>query len=358
MIGKKTNETKVKKLYDKISTIAALYKNMTELKSLLGNLPFLNPDEIQNLGFTYRKCLIEYNKIITSKTVFFDSISEEFNITEYSSILSKAHYLLYKKKNFSIIQTLLGLLLVFPNLIRKNINFIITAFVIFSASVFIGIIGLSRDSNLVELVLPNSVKQNIVDNIINDKYIGKKKVDIREGSFTAYYIFINNINVSFLAFSGGILFGLETIIILLYNGIMVGAVGAIFAQYNKLYEFFALVLPHGGIEISVFIISSAAGLMIGDAIIRLLFQIKQQVNQQNNLLHNQFLDAIKLVFGTMPFFFIAAIIESFISPSSSIDYASKYFISYFNISWFLIYVLVGIYFSNTKSETSNQNYIF
>ena len=51
-------------------------------------------------------------------------------------------------------------------------------------------------------------------------------------SVAANFIMLNNIKVAFIAFAGGILVGLGTIYIMAQNGIMLGAIGAMVAQYG------------------------------------------------------------------------------------------------------------------------------
>src|SRR5690625_7713552 len=63
-------------------------------------------------------------------------------------------------------------------------------------------------------------------------------------SFMSAEILTNNIQVAFLAFAGGITFGLLTVYVLIFNGILVGALAAVFWNAGKSYEFWAYIVPH------------------------------------------------------------------------------------------------------------------
>ena len=80
-------------------------------------------------------------------------------------------------------------------------------------------------------------------------------------------IFTNNIQVTFLAFAGGILLGLGTLYVLIQNGIMLGAVAGLAIGAGNGRPFFELVVAHGVLELSCIAVAGAAGLRIASAIV-------------------------------------------------------------------------------------------
>jgi uncharacterized membrane protein SpoIIM required for sporulation len=87
-------------------------------------------------------------------------------------------------------------------------------------------------------------------------------------SVTQSLITLNNVKVAFAAFAGGVLVGLGAIYVLVFNGINIGAVAALVATYGLSRGFWAFVVPHGVVELSVICMAGGAGMMIGDAILR------------------------------------------------------------------------------------------
>ena len=78
------------------------------------------------------------------------------------------------------------------------------------------------------------------------------------------FIMTNNIRVSFFAFALGATAGIGTVYILFYNGLILGALAGIVAYGGgSLAMFFAMILPHGFIELMAIFITGGAGLMIG-----------------------------------------------------------------------------------------------
>lgn len=76
------------------------------------------------------------------------------------------------------------------------------------------------------------------------------------------FLFNNNIRVSILAFALGITFGVGTIIMLFYNGAMIGSLAALYFADGVGKFFMAWVGPHGSIEIPCVVIAGTAGLML------------------------------------------------------------------------------------------------
>jgi len=66
----------------------------------------------------------------------------------------------------------------------------------------------------------------------------------------------------------GVFFGLGTFYIVTMNGFMLGAIFAFTAQHGLDDDLFEFVIAHGVVELSVICIASAAGVMLGESLIR------------------------------------------------------------------------------------------
>ena len=133
-------------------------------------------------------------------------------------------------------------------------------------------------------------------------------------SVAANFIMTNNIRVVFVAFAGGLLLGTLTVYVMVQNGIMLGAVGAMVHQYGLSWQLWSFILPHGVIELSVIFMAGGAGLMIADSILRpgLLRRADALVAEAHH--------AVRLIAGGVPLLIIAGTIEGFFSPSNAPDF--------------------------------------
>jgi uncharacterized membrane protein SpoIIM required for sporulation len=83
----------------------------------------------------------------------------------------------------------------------------------------------------------------------------------------ASFIWLNNVQVSFFAFAGGVLFGLGSAYVLIANGLSLGAVAGLAASYGLGPTLGSFVAAHSGIELTVVFTAGGAGLRIGHALL-------------------------------------------------------------------------------------------
>ena len=82
----------------------------------------------------------------------------------------------------------------------------------------------------------------------------------------ATYLFTHNSQIAIFAFALGFAFAVPTILLILYNGLMLGAFFAVFAGKGLAPNLAGWLMIHGTTEIFAIIIAGAAGMRIGTAI--------------------------------------------------------------------------------------------
>jgi uncharacterized membrane protein SpoIIM required for sporulation len=82
----------------------------------------------------------------------------------------------------------------------------------------------------------------------------------------ATFLFTHNSQIAIFAFALGFAFAVPTILLILYNGLMLGALYAIFAAKGLAFNLSGWLMIHGTTEIFAICISGAAGIRIGMAI--------------------------------------------------------------------------------------------
>jgi uncharacterized membrane protein SpoIIM required for sporulation len=138
---------------------------------------------------------------------------------------------------------------------------------------------------------------------------GDLGIPVVEQAASASAIFTNNIRVTFLAFAGGVLAGLGTAFVLVYNGTTIGAVWGLAVDAGAGLPFVELVAPHGVLELSCIAVTAAAGLRMGWAL------IEPGTVRRGEALRSQAGRAVELVLGTMPWLVLAGLVEGFVTPA-------------------------------------------
>ncbi|MEZ0385928.1 MAG: stage II sporulation protein M, partial [Verrucomicrobium sp.] len=88
----------------------------------------------------------------------------------------------------------------------------------------------------------------------------------RKATFSAE-LMQNNISVSFRALAFGITAGIGTVLLLFYNGVVLGAVALDYIMDGQWVFLLGWLLPHGSFEIPAILIAGQAGLVLGRALI-------------------------------------------------------------------------------------------
>lgn len=86
-------------------------------------------------------------------------------------------------------------------------------------------------------------------------------------TFFASFLFTHNAKIGLLCFSLGFAAGLPVVLLLFYNGLMLGAMAALYHSRAMGGDFLAWVMGHGVTEIGALIICGAAGLVLGQSLL-------------------------------------------------------------------------------------------
>jgi uncharacterized membrane protein SpoIIM required for sporulation len=122
-------------------------------------------------------------------------------------------------------------------------------------------------------------------------------------------IFTNNIRVTLMSFAAGLLFAVGGAFLLLYNGLILGAVLGVAAANGNLGQLVRLVVAHGVLELSCIVVAGAAGLRMGWALVA-----PGPLTRRAALAHAA-RPGMAVVLGTAPWLVVAGLVEGFVSPA-------------------------------------------
>jgi uncharacterized membrane protein SpoIIM required for sporulation len=203
----------------------------------------------------------------------------------------------------------------FPAAVQQAFPYIAFATALFFLGLLIAWWYAWQDPSFMSLIVPESLIRKVRDE--RKLWMGSI-VGIEPLASSG--ITINNIMVSFSATAGGIVGGAYTFYIMLFNGLLIGAIATLVGQNNLAYPFWAFVLPHGSLELPAIFFAGGAGFLIARAI---LFPGKYKRLDALKFYGSQ---AAQLVFGIVPMLMIAGTIEGFFSPNPSVPEPLKYLV--------------------------------
>lgn len=292
------------------------------IRELSKNKRSLTAERVENFQLLYRKAV---NHLSFSQTYFHNE-----EVTYYlNELVAKAHHLLYRDQaTTSLYQLKQFFGKTFIRLLIEQWRFVFVACLLFLIGAIGSFLAVINDPVHLYSILPSAIASHVDPAQLGQ---GHKLMDAPAMSAQ---IMTNNMQVGILAFAGGITFGTFTIYLLINNGMILGALAALFWQYGKFYDFWAYIVPHGMIELTAIFIAGGAGLLMGYSLIvpgpySRAYQLKRQA-----------LRSVQLLLGTIPLFIVAGTIEGYITPAP-ISLAAKYAVSLSTVVALLVYVWVG-----------------
>ena len=198
-----------------------------------------------------------------------------------------------------------------PMIIYSCRSSFLTAFIVFMLAAAIGVFSTYQDPTF-------------ANHMLGEEYMDMTRKNIESGNPMAVYkkpndelpmfvqITINNVKVAFLAFVSGIVMGVGSILVLLYNGIMLGCFQFFFIQQNLARESILAIWMHGTLEISSIVISGAAGIEMGKGLIFPGTYTRLQSLRLSSI------KGLKILLSTVPLFIVAGFIEGFLTRQTDI----------------------------------------
>lgn len=261
-----------------------------------------------------------------SQTFFPDS-----DVTEHlNHLVSQAHNIMYQTEHSSWKQLKTFLLEKFVGLLIEQWRPVVIATLLFLFGGIAGFLIVSQDPLHLDVILPGTLSTILSP----EDLASNTQADQIDGATFSAMIMTNNIQVAILAFAGGITFGLLTVYVMVYNGLLVGALAGLFWYSGDSYIFWAYIVPHGVIELLAIFIAGGAGLLMGYKLL-----VPGKLKRSTQLKHHS-MRSVKLLLGTIPLFVIAGVIEGFITPAD-LSLETKYIVALITLIAFIGYMLYG-----------------
>jgi uncharacterized membrane protein SpoIIM required for sporulation len=197
-----------------------------------------------------------------------------------------------------------------PQTFRRHIRAFWLSVAITMAGALFGGFAVAFDPDAKEVVLPETFANHLGDpseRVANEE---RNHTGHSAGGMTSFsaFLMVNNIKVAINALALGITYGIGTVVILFYNGIILGFVGVDYVMAGQTRFLLGWLLPHGVIELPAVMIGGQAGLVLAGALIgwggRTTLRARFRAIAA---------DLVTLIFGVALMLVWAGIVEAFFS---------------------------------------------
>jgi len=142
----------------------------------------------------------------------------------------------------------------------------------------------------------------------------------------------NNMGVAITAWAGGALAGLGALWVVLLNGFMLGVIVGTTLPYSMTGRLLEFVSAHGPLELTLIVVSAAAGLAIGQALVAASDRPRRDVVREASR------RSLVVLGGCLPWFVLLGLVEGLISPSPDVSPAQK---AVLGLALWLLFVLLA-----------------
>jgi uncharacterized membrane protein SpoIIM required for sporulation len=218
------------------------------------------------------------------------------------------HQMLYGARETSggVLRFLLG---GFPRLVRRERRYVYAAALMFFGPLFACLIAIQFYPDFAQVVLPSTMLAEM-----QQMYApGNARLGFQRGAGDDFMMFAhyvgNNVKICFQCFAGGLLFCVGAVFFMVFNGLVIGTVAGHLTHVGYIETFWGFVAGHGAFELTGIVLSGAAGLMLGMALIAPGRQTRFAS------VKSRMPEIMGMVYGAALLIFLAAPIEAFWSAS-------------------------------------------
>lgn len=231
---------------------------------------------------------------------------------------AEAHQLIYQQRELRLAGLLRLLRQEIPRAVRAQAPCVWLAAAVFALPALVmGLLVYHHPEYVTLMVDPMGARQYEEMYSPSAEHIGRMREAETDWAMFGYYI-RHNIGISFQCFASGLFLGAGTLFFLAFNGLAIGAVAGYLTARGLGATFYPFVATHSAFELTAIVLSGAAGLRLGQALLAPGPWTRLQALKLAGR------EAIVIVYGVMVFLLLAAALEAFWSSSAWIPPAVKY----------------------------------
>lgn len=304
----------------------------------------LSSEERERLDVLYRRTTVHLARVSTRS-------SDKVLIDYLNQLTASAHSIIYLPPRGSIVGRI-GRFVIddFPRAIARNWRPHLLSLVLLVAGALIGYFASLADPVLCHALWPSEDPRQpgaSAEQLISFLRHGREDSGGMKFLMSSF-LFQHNFTVSVLAIGTGILAGVPTVFLILFNGMLLGVFAAIHHQAGIDAEMWAWILPHGITELSAITLCGGVGLMLGQAV------VSPGTRTRTQSLLKMGREAGIICMGAAGMLVAAALIESYIRQSSWSTAARFAFAGSTAFFW-ISYLILGYVRNRTQqSATGSQ----
>lgn len=184
-------------------------------------------------------------------------------VARLETLAQDAHQLIYRRQDYGLRAAGRLLRTELPRAVRAEGRHVLMALLLFALPLALAF-GLSLAGPDFALRLQEAHQLRNYEQMYGDgkAHFGRLRDAASDWQMFGFYIF-NNIGLGFRCFGAGILAGVGSAFVLLYNGLMIGATAGHLTRVGLGHNFWPFVATHSAFELTGIVLAGGAGLRVG-----------------------------------------------------------------------------------------------
>lgn len=265
----------------------------------------MTPEELHRLDELYRRAAIDYAQVC--------SRTRDPQLQQYlNRLVAAAHSVIYVPQRTPIgKRAAMFVIDGFARCVARNWKYHLLSFVLLLSGVLAGYESSRRDPAASYALMPEQEFRRLGagKEQLEEWLRGGRDETSEKKVFFASFLFSNNLRVGMMSLAAGVLAAIPSVLLIVYNGMILGVFTAVHHANGIYGEYWAWILPHGVTELGGIILCGGMGLCLGRAVVCPgKYSRIQSLTQAGR-------EAFRTVMGVAVMLFGAAFIESFIRQS-------------------------------------------
>jgi uncharacterized membrane protein SpoIIM required for sporulation len=322
----------------------------TELEKMLNRIEAepnlrMNLDDLQRFHQLYERTAADLAKITTFAA---EPETRRYLENLIARAYGEIHETREKQRRFFPLQWFLQTL---PQTFRRHIRAFYFSVAITLAGCAFGGLAIAFDPDSKPVLMPFShLLQEPAKRVAEEEKAVNDRLAGHKTSFSAQ-LMTHNTKVSIFTLALGMSWGVGTILMLFYNGVMIGAIAVDYIRAGQTKFLLGWLMPHGVVEIPAILIAGQAGLVLALALIGWGKRTPLRTR-----LREVSADLTTLIFGIGVMLVWAGFVEAFLSQYHEpvIPYDVKIAFGCVELILLFLFLAKSGTTQNTKSENQNE----
>jgi|SRR5579871_664533 len=258
-------------------------------------------DELQRFHILYQRASADLARIAP--------LASESDLAQYlERLVSRGYSEIHESRARRRFHPWRWFTLEFPRTFRRHVRAFQLSTALTILGVAFGVLALKIDGEAKSVIMPfEGLEGSPSERVAQEKRDQGKRLTGQKASFSAM-LMTHNTRVAIFTLALGMTFGFGTIVMLFYNGVILGAVAYDYVHAGESIFLMGWLLPHGVIEIPAILVGGQTGFVIAHALIGWGSRISR-VERLRAIVR----DVVTLAGGAALMLVWAGIVEAFLS---------------------------------------------